>query len=48
VAVGLLVAAAALGTCRVLGGVHFPRDIVAGAALGVATGALACAMALAM
>ena len=48
VAVGLLVAAAALGACRVLGGVHFPRDIVAGAALGVATGTLACAMALAM
>lgn len=48
VAVGLLVAAAALGACRVLGGVHFPRDIVAGAVIGVATGALACAMALAM
>lgn len=47
-AVALLVAAAALGACRVLGGVHFPRDIVAGAVVGIATGALACAMAWAM
>lgn len=41
VAVVLLVAAGALAVCRVLGGVHFPRDVVAGAFIGSATGALA-------
>lgn len=32
-AVGVLLAA-----CRVIGGVHFPRDVIAGAALGVLAG----------
>ena len=38
----LLVAAAALACCRVLGGVHFPRDVVAGAVIGVIAGMAAC------
>ena len=41
----LLVAAGALAVCRVLGGVHFPRDVVAGAFIGSATGALAAFLA---
>ena len=41
VAVVLLVAAVVLAICRVLGGVHFPRDVVVGALIGSATGALA-------
>lgn len=41
VAVVLLVAAVVLAVCRVLGGVHFPRDVVVGALIGSATGALA-------
>lgn len=45
VAVVLLVAAGALAVCRVLGGVHFPRDVVAGALIGSATGALAAFLA---
>ena len=45
VAVVLLVAAGALAVCRVLGGVHFPRDVVAGAFIGSATGALAAFLA---
>lgn len=45
VAVVLLVAAGVLAVCRVLGGVHFPRDAVAGALIGSATGALAAFLA---
>lgn len=45
IAVVLLVAAGALAVCRVLGGVHFPRDVVAGAFIGSATGALAAFLA---
>ena len=45
VAVVLLVAAVALAVCRVLGGVHFPRDVVSGALIGSATGALAAFLA---
>lgn len=46
IAVVLLVAAGALAVCRVLGGVHFPRDVVAGAFIGSATGALAAFLAV--
>lgn len=46
VAVVLLVAAVVLAVCRVLGGVHFPRDVVVGALIGSATGALAAFLAL--
>lgn len=45
VAVVLLVAAVVLAICRVLGGVHFPRDVVVGALIGSATGALAAFLA---
>lgn len=45
VAVVLLVAAVVLAICRVLGGVHFPRDVVSGALIGSATGALAAFLA---
>lgn len=45
IAVVLLVAAVVLAVCRVLGGVHFPRDVVAGAFIGSATGALAAFLA---
>lgn len=45
VAVVLLVAAVMLAICRVLGGVHFPRDVVVGALIGSATGALAAFLA---
>lgn len=45
VAVVLLVAAGVLAVCRVLGGVHFPCDVVAGALIGSATGALAAFLA---
>lgn len=45
VAFALLAAAVALAVCRVLGGVHFPRDVVAGAFIGSATGALAAFLA---
>lgn len=48
VAVALMACAGALGWCRVLGGVHFPRDIVAGALAGILAGAAACAVALFM
>lgn len=41
VAVVLLVAAGVLAVCRVLGGVHFPRDVAAGALVGLVTGAFA-------
>lgn len=44
VAVGLLAAASVLAICRVLGGVHFPRDVVTGALLGAAVGSLAAAL----
>lgn len=40
-----LLLAAALGVVRVLEGVHFPRDVVAGAVLGVAAG-FACTAAM--
>lgn len=40
-----LLLAAALGAVRVLEGVHFPRDVVAGAVLGVAAG-FACIAAM--
>ena len=45
VAVVLLVAAVVLAICRVLGGVHFPRDVVVGALIGSAPGALAAFLA---
>ena len=45
VAVVLLVAAVVLAVCRVLGGVHFPRDVVVGALIGSVTGALAAFLA---
>lgn len=45
VAVVLLVAAVVLAICRVLGGVHFPRDVVVGVLIGSATGALAAFLA---
>lgn len=41
VAAVLLAAAVALAMLRVAGGVHFPRDVVAGAVCGIAVGALA-------
>ncbi len=31
---------AALAVCRVIGGVHFPRDVLAGAAMGVLSGVI--------
>lgn len=40
VGVALLVASALMAVVRVLGGVHWPRDVVAGAALGVLAGLL--------
>lgn len=40
VAAVLFLAAGVLAVCRVLGGVHFPRDVVAGAFIGFAAGAL--------
>lgn len=46
VAVVLLVAVVVLAVCRVLGGVHFPRDVVVGALIGSATGALAAFLAV--
>ena len=46
VAVVLLVAAVVLAVCRVLGGVHFPRDVVVCALIGSATGALAAFLAV--
>lgn len=46
IAVVLLVAAVVLAVCRVLGGVHFPRDVVVGALIGSATGALAAFLAV--
>ncbi|MDE8701597.1 phosphatase PAP2 family protein [Adlercreutzia equolifaciens] len=45
VAVVLLVFAGLLAVLRVVAGVHYPRDVVVGAAIGVATGALVVAMA---
>lgn len=45
VAIGLLVAAAMLAVCRILGGVHFPRDVIVGALVGSATGVLAAFLA---
>ena len=44
-AVVLLFAAVVLAICRVLGGVHFPRDVVVGALIGSVTGALAAFLA---
>ncbi|WP_338208850.1 phosphatase PAP2 family protein [Adlercreutzia wanghongyangiae] len=40
----LLIGAALLALCRVAGGVHFPRDVIVGGALGVAAGGLAAAL----
>lgn len=40
VGVALLVAGGVLAVVRVLGGVHWPRDVAAGAALGIAAGLL--------
>ena len=48
VSVGLGAAAVVLAALRVAGGVHYPRDVVAGAALGLAAGAIAAACALAL
>lgn len=45
VVVALLAAACLLAVCRVFGGVHFPRDVVAGAVVGLVTGALAAGLA---
>lgn len=44
-AAALLVAAVLLALCRVLGGVHFPRDVIVGGLLGTAVGALAAGLA---
>lgn len=46
VAIGLLGCACAVGVLRVVGGVHFPRDVIAGAAIGMAAGIAAAAAAL--
>lgn len=40
VGVALLVASAMLAVVRVLGGVHWPRDVIVGALLGIAAGVL--------
>jgi undecaprenyl-diphosphatase len=42
----ILLAAAALAVSRVLVGVHYPDDVLAGALLGTAAAALVCALAL--
>lgn len=34
----LLLAGCVLGVCRVIGGVHYPRDVIVGAALGIISG----------
>lgn len=39
----LWICACALGACRVIGGVHFVRDVVAGALCGLACGLISCA-----
>ncbi|MEC4184467.1 phosphatase PAP2 family protein [Adlercreutzia sp. R21] len=44
VAAALLIGAALLALCRVAGGVHFPRDVIVGGAIGVAAGGLAAAL----
>jgi len=41
----ILIAAAALAVSRVLVGVHYPDDVLAGALLGTAAAALVCALA---
>ena len=46
VAIVLLACACIVARIRVVGGVHFPRDVAAGAALGIAVGAGAAALAL--
>ena len=33
-----LIVGVLLALCRVIGGVHFPRDVIAGAAAGIAAG----------
>lgn len=48
VAAVLLLAACLVGACRVLGGVHFPRDVVVGALTGLAAGTLAVLAAAAL
>lgn len=45
VSVVLLALACLLAVLRVVAGVHYPRDVLVGAAIGVATGALAAAAA---
>lgn len=45
-AVALLGCACAVGVLRVVGGVHFPRDVIGGAAIGALAGAAAVAAAL--
>lgn len=40
VGVVLLVMGTVLAACRVVGGVHWPRDVVCGAALGILSGAV--------
>jgi undecaprenyl-diphosphatase len=42
----VLIAAAALAVSRVLVGVHYPDDVLAGALLGTAAAALVCALAV--
>lgn len=42
IGVALMLAGVVLGWIRVLGGVHYPRDVVAGAALGIVVGLMSC------
>src|SRR4051794_36445464 len=44
-AIPVLIAASALAIARVLVGVHYPSDVLAGAVLGTAVGALICLIA---
>ena len=36
--IAFLLLGTALALCRVIGGVHFPRDVLAGAVMGVLSG----------
>lgn len=46
IALGLGICAILLGLCRLIGGVHYPEDILAGAGLGIACGTVASFSAL--